>query len=299
MTRLVQVRLWLLGTYPGRLDNDLGPLSLDAICALTDYVRENFDGSSNVSIGNLLMHIDGDYWILNVPYLFKALLPELDTPGEKDDSDPPAQFLSQEIGRLPGSRGLSQKAQESILETLDEKLQKGYASAFHPRRKPHTRAGKGLLRSTGRFFRRLGELIRKGIRKARQMLKKLFRWFRNAVQVIWCELKDSYSVMTRALSFFFSDRKIITSRGGQSIVTDYDQGFDSITTLTPGARPLVSVHIRSIEAYACDLTEASTIAGTILFLALKALTGPCGWLRLGIEAIKCLAGQDYSQLSFS
>jgi len=292
MTRLVQVRLWLSGTYPGRLDNDLGPLSLDAMYALTDYLHGNVDGNRNFSISDLLVHIDGDYWVLNVPYLFQALLPELDAPGEKEDAGPPAQFLSQELGRLLVSPGLSRKAQESILETLDEKLQKGYAPAFHPERKPHTRAGKGLLRSAGRFFRHLGELIRKGIRKARQMLKKLFGWFPNAVQALWRELKTSYSVMARALAFFFSERTITTSLGGQRIVTDFDAGFDSITTLTSGARPLISAHIRSLEAHAHDLTEASGIAGTILSLALKALTGPCGWLRLGIDAIRCLAKQQ-------
>lgn len=169
---------------------------------------------------------------------------------------------------------------------VDEKLQKGYTFAFHPERKPHTRAGKGLLRSVGRFFRRLGELIRKGICKARQMLEKLFRWLRNAVQVIWRELKDSYSVVTRALSFFFSDWKITTSQGEQIIVTDYNQRFDSITTLSPGARPLVSAHIHSIEAHARDLTEAPGTVGTILSLSLKALTGPWPDRNFRFDAIQ-------------
>lgn len=47
------------------------------------------------------------------------------------------------------------------------------------------------------------------------------------------------------LTFFFSIRKITTTQDGQSIVTDFDGGFDSITGPSAGSESLIEVHIRS------------------------------------------------------
>ncbi len=314
MTRLVQIRLWLLGTYPGKLDNDLGPLTLEAITSLMDYFRENFGKSKGFVLSDLLMHLGGDYWALNATYLFKAFLTVLDEMNEKKESKSPTRTISEEIGRLLNDPGTSPEAKESILATINEELQKEPPVAINPRRKPRTRAGKGLLRSIGRFLRHVGELIGKGIKRVIRILKKLFRWFKNTAQVIWRELKEVYSVMSRAIMFFFSKRTITTTHGGQSIITDFDGGFDSITVLPAGAALaseskfkagsefqstsesdlLIQAHIRTIKTHSQALTQASAFAGTIISIALKVMTGPCSWIRLGMEVIRSLTGKAMS-----
>lgn len=321
MTRLVQIRLWLLGTYPGKLDNDLGPLTLEGITSLMDYFRENFGKSKGYVLSDLLMHLGGDYWALNATYLFKAFLPVLEEMNEKKQSKRPTRTISEEIGRLLSDPSTSLQAKESILATINEELQNKPPVAVNPQRKPRTRAGKGLLRSIGRFFRHVGELIGKGIKRVIRTLKKLFRWFKNTARVIWRELKEIYSPMSQAIRFFFSKRTITTVRGGERIVTDFDGGFDSVTVLParsafgsetkygpesksraepksasaskfrakPKSEPesglLIQTHIRTIESHSQALTQASAFAGTIISIALKVMTGPCGWIRLGMEVI--------------
>ena len=368
MTRLVQIRLWLLGTYPGKLDNDLGPLSLEGITSLMDYFRENFGKSKGFVLSDLLMHLGDDYWALNATYLFKAFLPVLEEMNEKKESNSPTRTISEEIGSLLSAPGTSPQAKESILATINEELQKESPVAVNPQRKPRTRAGRGLLRSIGRFFRHVGELIGKGIKRVIRILKKLFRWFKNTAQVIWRELKEIYSVMSRAITFFFSKRTITTTHGGQSIITDFDGGFDSITVLSAGSasgsqlkpgsefkskpesemkagpacgsgsesgtisgleskagaepRPasesksdsepklvpkatfqsiskseydlLIQTHIHTIETHSQALVQASAFAGIIISIALKVATGPCGWIRLGMEVIRSLTGKAMS-----
>jgi len=313
MTRLVQIRLWLLGTYLGKLDSDLGPLSLEGITSLMDYFRENFGKSKGFVLSDLLMHLRGDYWALNATYLFKAFLPVLEEMNEKRGSKSPTRTISEEIGRLLSDPNTSPQAKESILAAINEELQNKPPAAVHPQRKPRTRAGKGLLRSIGRFFRHVGELIGKGIKRVIRILKKLFRWFKNTARVIWRELKEIYSVMSRAITFFFSKRTITTVRGGERIVTDFDGGFDSVTVLParsafgselksvsafkskpelkikPGSGSMIQAHIRTIESHSQALAHASAFAGTIISIALKVMTGPCGWIRLGMEAIRSLA----------
>lgn len=309
MTRLVQIRLWLLGTYPGKLDNDLGPLSLEGITSLMDYFRENFGKSKGYVLSDLLMHLGGDCWALNATYLFKAFLPVLDEMNEKRGSKNPTRTISEEIGRLLSYPGTSPKAKESILATINEELQNEPPAAVDPQRKPRTRAGKGLLRSIGRFFRHVGQLIGKGIKRVIRILKKLFRWFKNTARVIWRELKEIYSAMSQAITFFFSKRTITTVRGGERIVTDFDGGFDSVTILSVGAASgsetefevtpgsgsasasgsMIQAHIRTIESCSQALAQASAFAGTIISIALKGMTGPCGWIRLGVEVIRNLA----------
>jgi len=196
-----------------------------------DYFQENFGKSKGFVLSDLLIHLGGDRWALNATYLFKAFLPVLEEMNEKKESKSPTQTISEEIGRLlsdPGTR--SPEAKESILATINEELQNEPPVAVNPQRKPRTRAGKGLLRSIGRFFRHVGELIGKGIKRGIRILKKLFRWFKNTARVIWRELKEIYSVMRQALT----------------------QAF----------------------------------AGAIISIALKVITGPCGWIRLGMEVIR-------------
>ena len=306
MTRLVQIRLWLLGTYPGKLDSDLGPLSLKGITSVMDYFRENFGTSRGFVPSDLLMHLGGDYWVLNATYLFKAFLPVLEEMNDKRGSKNQTRTISEKIASLLSDPGTDTKARESILTTINEELQKKYPAAANRQRKPRTRAGKGLLRSIGRFFRHVGELIGKGIKRVIRTLKKLFRWFKNTAQVIWRELKEIYSVMSRAINFLFSRRQIITAQGGQSIVTDFDGGFDSITVLSSGSESesesetksrseseaLIQTHIRTVQSHSRALFQASAFAGTIISIALKVITGPCGWIRLGMEVIRFLAGQE-------
>jgi hypothetical protein len=309
MTRLVQIRLWLLGTYPGKLDNDLGPLSLEGITSLMDYFRENFGKSKGFVLSDLLMHLGGDCWALNATYLFKAFLPVLEEMNEKRVSKSPARTISEEIGNLLSDPATSPQAKESILATINKELQNESPAALNLQRKPRTRAGKGLLRSIGHFFRHVGELIGKDIKRVIRILKKLFCWFKNTARVIWCELKEIYSVMSRAITFFFSQRTITTVRGGERIVTDFDGGFDSVTILPAGAASgselksgsefgsesasafasLIQAHIRSIESHSHALTQASAFAGAIISIALKVATGPCGWIRLGAEVIRIMA----------
>lgn len=242
---------------------------------------------------------------------------------EKRGSKSPTRTISEEIGRLLSDPGTSPQAKESILATINEELQNEPPIAVNPQRKPRTRAGKGLLKSIGRFFRYVGELIGKGFKRVIRTLKKLFRWFKNTARVIWRELKEIYSVMSRAITFFFSKRTITTVRGGERIVTDFDGGFDSITVLPAGSasgpqlksgsefkskpeleiKPgsesgsvsssnsgsLIQAHIRSVESHSQALAQASAFAGIIISIALKVITGPCGWIRLGMEVIRRLA----------
>jgi hypothetical protein len=165
---------------------------------------------------------------------------------EKRGNKSPTRTISEEIGSLLSDSATSPQAKESILATINKELQNESPAAVNPQRKPRTRAGKGLLRSIGRFFRHVGELIGKGIKRVIRTLKKLFRWFKNTAQVIWRELKEIYSTMSRGITFFFSKRTITTVRGGERIVTDFDDGFDSVTILP--ARPAFGSELKSGSA---------------------------------------------------
>jgi len=120
----------------------LGSLSLESICSLMDYIRENFGDSNGFTLSDLLMHVQGDYWVLNATYLFKALLPvlvEKEETGEKGAGESRVQRLSEGIGNLLDSKSVRQNAKESILLALDEEQQKGYLSVSSPSRKSCTR----------------------------------------------------------------------------------------------------------------------------------------------------------------
>jgi len=107
-----------------------------------DYIRENFGDSNGFTLSDLLMHVQGDYWVLNATYLIKALLPvlvEKEETGEKGAGESRVQRLSEGIGYLLDSKSVRHNAKESILLALDEEQQKGYLSVSSPSRKSCTR----------------------------------------------------------------------------------------------------------------------------------------------------------------
>jgi hypothetical protein len=180
------------------------------------------------------------------------------------------------------------------------------------------------LRYVGQSFRKIITRDDEGalmtwLSEVKQLNIGAINSFVKGARVIWRELKEIYSTMSQAIRFFFSKRTITTVRGGERIVTDFDGGFDSVTILSAGAasgselksgsafkskpelkiKPgsesgsvsssnfgsLIQAHIRTIESHSQALTQASAFAGTIISIALKVITGPCGWIRLGMEVI--------------
>ncbi|PXY02582.1 hypothetical protein DF185_00365 [Marinifilum breve] len=286
MIRLVQIRLWLLGNYQGKLDNDLGPLSITGIHSLISYIHESYGGKQGYKMSDLLMRLGNDKWVLNVSYLFKALLPVL----IKMESDKKMETISEEFSTIINKLDKEEDKKE-VLKIIDQEIKGELASPQN--RKSKTRGGKRLLRSIGRFFKRIGDFIKDGIKWVIQSIKNLFKWFKNGIKILLRELKKAFHMAKTALSFFFSKRIVKTENSNSQLITDYDFNFDSLTTIIGSDKELIEEHIKKNKWITKALEEVSEFLGTVISIAIKVAKGPMGWIQLGVEVIKYLADNKF------
>ncbi|RKD98758.1 hypothetical protein [Marinifilum flexuosum] len=292
MTRLVQIRLWLLGNYQGKLDNDLGPLSITGIHSLISYIHESYGGKQGYKMSDLLMRLGNDRWVLNVNYLFKALLPVL----VRMESDKKMETISEEFSTIINKLEKEEDKKE-VLKVIDQQIKTEFESPSN--RKSKTRGGKRLLRSIGRFFKRIGDFIKDGIQWVIESIKNLFKWFKNGIKILVRELKKAFHMAKTALSFFFSKRIVKSQNTNSQLITDYDFNFDSLTTVIGTDKELIEEHIRKNRWITNALEEVSEFLGTVISIAIKIAKGPMGWIQLGIEVIKYLVDNKfhYNRLS--
>lgn len=292
MTRLVQIRLWLLGNYQGKLDNDLGPLSITGIHSLISYIHESYGGKQGYKMSDLLMRLGNDRWVLNVSYLFKALLPVL----VRMESDKKMETISEEFSTIINKLEKEEDKKE-VLKVIDQQIKTEFESPS--KRKSKTRGGKRLLRSIGRFFKRIGDFIKDGIEWVIQSIKNLFKWFKNGIKILVRELKKAFHMAKTALSFFFSKRIVKSQNTKSQLITDYDFNFDSLTTVIGTDKELIEEHIRKNRWITYALEEVSEFLGEVISIAIKIAKGPMGWIQLGIEVIKYLVDNKfkYNRLS--
>ncbi|WP_430817077.1 hypothetical protein [Carboxylicivirga sp. RSCT41] len=294
MTRLVQIRLWLFGTYQGNLDNDLGPLSLKAIDSFISYIHENYGGETGYKMTDLVINLKKNYWALNVQFLFTALLPVITRMEESKRSE----TVSEEIGKLLIKLN-NDSDRKQVIKEIGKQIE---GDQMIPQgRNSKTRGGKLFLKSIGRFFKRIGSYIKKGINWIIKSIKNLFKWIKNGVKILLRELKKMFSMIKTAFSFFFSKRVIKTMLGDKQIITDYDFNFDNITSIHNIDAELVIKHINKNDAITQALHEVAEFLGTALHIAIKIAKGPVGWIQLGIQMIKALSDNkfEYNRLSFT
>ena len=292
MTRLVQIRLWLLGNYQGKLDNDLGPLSITGIHSLISYIHQTHGGKEGYKMSDLLMRLGNDKWVLNTTYLFKALLPVLASMEDDKKKETVSEEFSAVIGQLK-----KDSDKKKVLSVMDQEIKKEFKAPTY--RKSKTRGGKRLLRSIGRFFKRIGAIIKDGIKWVIELIRNLFKWFKNGIKILMRELKKAFHLAKTGLSFFFSKRIVKTPNVNSQLITDYDFNFDSVTTIIGSNEKLIGEHIQKNQWISIALEEVSEFLGTVISLAIKILKGPFGWIQLGIEIIKYLADNKfkYNRLS--
>lgn len=292
MTRLVQIRLWLLGNYQGKLDNDLGPLSITGIHSLISYIHDSFGGKQGYKMSDLLIRLGNDRWVLNVSYLFKALLPVL----VRMESDKKMETISEEFSTIINKLE-KEEDKKKVLKVIDQQIKDEFTSPTNLKSK--TRGGKRLLRSIGQFFKRIGDFIKDGIKWVIQSIKNLFKWFKNGIKILLRELKKAFHMAKTALSFFFSKRIVKSQNTSSQLITDYDFNFDSLTTVIGTDKELIEEHIRKNRWITNALEEVSEFLGTVISIAIKIAKGPIGWIQLGIDLIKYLADNkfQYNRLS--
>lgn len=307
--RLIQLRLYLYGTYDAKLDNDIGEMSFQALLDFLAYVEKTYEREMDVNL--ILAYLKRDYWVINSTYLLKMVMIPFDRFLDKIKNQEIEESMEEEkkkkaIKSIPYStlsEGLFDEIQKlpeeeheaafsQINKIIDEQDKVNQKARQH---KTKTRGFKRFLISVKEFFRKIGTAILDGI-------KMLFRLIKNGVQILIREIKKFYNLVKAGIAFLFSKRIVATKLSStQSIVSDYDGDFDCVTKVTTDDESTILQHKSKNEYLSQAVEEASGFMGMVLFWAIKIASGPYGWIKLGIYLIKKLAEQlfNYQRFSFA
>jgi len=284
--RLIQIRFWLLGTYEGELDSDIGPVTVEGIQDALLYAFEGSNSNADAHLlRNLVYYMGKDTWVVNVNLLFRHFFPNiLDNENTKEKVP---DTLSEKIVSIIGQLDKPED-KNAILSDINDRLKEN--STEVTKRKVKTRGGKGFFKSIRKFFNKLVELVKMGIEKVKAFLAKLFTRVKNCLRILVREFKKIIDMIKTALAFFFSERTVNT----KGLSTDYDFNFDSCTKLSGINKKLVDDHIQKINYITQSMKETSDFLGVVLSILIKVVKGPFGWVQIGLDVIKYLSRTNFS-----
>ena len=292
MIRLVQIRLFLLGTYGGRLDNDLGPMSLAAIIDLRDYIHEIRGTHIGIAIVDFIVFVKKKFWAINTKFLVQEIFPLIEE--VDDDLDYQNSSISNEVDDLIYGSEMNGHEKNKVVRELDKMIEEDFEK--EPSRKVRTRGGKGFFKSIKNFFQKVGRWIKTAFEKVIGALRKLFKWIKNGIKVLVREIRQAFHQIKTGIAFFFSRRRVKTPNKDPKMTSDFDFDFDSVTYISTMDKSLVREHIERNKEVADSLETASNFLGTVINVAINIAKGPLGWIKLAIRAIKALGRMLFTSL---
>lgn len=172
---LLQLRLWMLGYYRGRVDGQWGPLSFAALQQLL------IDEKAKVE--KLVFSLENNYVALNLRYLFKRILPKID--------QSTAWVKLQDVRALEKEMRtqLKKPTQWPTIQDAYNKMENDEATLYHGQIRRKRYGGiRGILVALGRIFKRvtrsLVKVVRAILRGIKKLLNSALQLFRNIIRNI-------------------------------------------------------------------------------------------------------------------
>lgn len=277
LIRLIQIFQWTNGFYYGKLDNEIGDRTFNALDDMSTYSRglrlkfilsklsENHAGTKG-------------YWILNIKYLFQKLCIIL--------QEQPA-TSTQSLLKAYAEKFSDGTDEDAALG--NEITDKGYEDMVAENQADLREDGAirriyyGVKRLVTTLFDALSDLIRiikKGIQELIYLIK-------NLVKVIYKEIREGVRKFRDGLRFLFGRRQFETSTAsGAPILTKFDFDFDALIISPRHLNKIEATqHIQQIERYANNLDFTMVLTGRVLkwAFALIDIGTPIGWAKLAIK----------------
>lgn len=311
MLRLVQLKLWLIGSYDGDLDANMGDVTAQAFLDLYQLAHKleelDEDGVDNeqefLNPERFLLELgEDDLWAINYRYLlrkgFEAFKEEF------GDQQTISQYLDDLIN---ASKDPNEKKQieNAVVEVFKDNqnapLMEKLSRKERRRRRRKLRKGKGFFRNIGQFFKRVGKWIGKKISKVINAIKSFFKILKNGIIRLFREIKEAVGRIIRGIKFLFSKRIIKTPRRSPIITSDFDFDFDVVNDLSESGddQTLNNDHIQNLQRSQEDFKAGLKFMEVAIPLIIQLGSGPIGWIKAGFQLVKMIAGKKKQKvLSF-
>lgn len=286
MIRLIQIKIWLIGSYDKKIDGDMGGFSVKALKDLhdmADNIRE--EGSEKmVEPKRYLIKLGKGYWALNYKYLMLHGLPRIE-PDEVDIASG-TKAISAQLNELV-EKAENPNDRQMIIAAIEESVQEGLKEK-KPRKKKKFRKAKGFMRHAINFFKKIGRWVSSRINDLVRAIKNFFKWVKTGVSYIIRELKEAFKKMAMALKFFFSSRIVKTGENNE-LVSDFDADFDVVNRISGNPdSSLYDEHHQKISVILHATGDTFEILKIGIPILIKLAAGPVAWIREGIRLVRLL-----------
>jgi len=230
LLRVIQVKLWIAGLYEGNLDNDFGPLTYEALREYLEYHIDN-ETRPKKELARVLFLLKSNHGLFNLVYFFNTYL-DVEESVEIEKKHASVSNLYDFVvsnHRNDKRRGYQPK---STVKEKQNKLQHALTAninnyAQHGIALKARRQYKGKKRFL-RFFAKVYDLIKNGVRFIKKIIAKLIRVIAKSIKIIFYEIVQGIKNFKKGLHFLFGKRITNTDN---AIETDFDFDFDGVTTV--------------------------------------------------------------------
>ena len=298
--RLVQLKLWLIGSYEGDLDSNMGDVSTQSFLDLYRLAHkleemdndEEDDEQEYLNPRRFLLDLGEDnLWALNYKYFFQKGLEPFDN--EFSDKETISEYLEDLLDKAEDPKEkeqienavsdvFSQNKNKPVVEKISRKERR--------KRRRKLRKGKGLFKNVGQFFKRAAKWIGSAIEKVVNAIKSFFKLIKNGVVRLFREIKEAVGRIFRGIKFLFSKRIVKTPKRNPKITSDFDFDFDVKNDLPSNVNTdLINQHLENLQQSKEDFRAGLKFMEVAIPLIIQLGTGPVGWVKAGIQLVKMIA----------
>ncbi|WP_186757767.1 hypothetical protein [Echinicola salinicaeni] len=266
MLRVLQVKLWVLGLYQGKLDHDFGPLSLTALKEFLEMLFEQ-NKQNQDELKNILYIIKNDQCILNFQYLLeKYIIPIEDQEIEHKAYEEYYQILE---GKHLEHESTKIRKEAKILDENFKSSLIDHSKKLIATKKP-ARIYKGK-RGFNKFVSKITKWIKNIASKLLRLIKSLIKLLAKTIKQIFEEIKEAILTFRQGMSFLFGRRKIISHH---QIITDYDFDFDGHSLLLSNkSEDFFQDHLKELRIRSNALYPSIRFATEVIKWGLRFATG--------------------------
>ncbi|MHC4743268.1 MAG: hypothetical protein ACYS8Z_15240 [Planctomycetota bacterium] len=277
---LLQLRLWTLGYYQGRIDGEWGPLSFAALQQLLIGEKAKAE--------KIVFSLENNYVALNLRYLFKRMLPKIDRATALAKLQDVIALEKEMRTQLKKKR-----TQWSALQKSFEDMEKDEARLYRDKIRRKRCAGKHsiltafgrMVKSVGRSVKKLAGATVKGIKKHLSGPLQLFRYItrdiRKGLRLVGWAVKRFY--------YWLAKKPFVTGHPSRPlfVFSRFDWDGDVIHFVQKGAG---TYDIRRHHRYLKRLNLAFAIVAKLSIKAIDLImsTATMNWLMLAWDLYRLI-----------
>lgn len=296
MLRLLQIRLWTMGLYQGRLDYDFGLKTFGALQTALLYMLDDdnepdFDDNEQ-ELGKLMYAVNGKQWAFNIHYFLDKYIQPMDGVIENLEDKSISEVYNfvlddvQDKDFTNHERSVAKAKREEVEREMelstDEYLNGLHRDTKKKRRRYHGQ--KGIKKFLGKIF----GLVRKGFSALIKLANRLFKIVKNTIASIFSEIRDGIKAFVKGMKLLFGDRKFETKDiNDGSVITDFDIDFDAVTIADKTvSKEVMEDHADKMIDMGKSLYTGLSFVRDVIKWGLAVASG--GWIKIAIGIARLL-----------